>query len=131
MNFDYRFIIIFLILLNFFTYFYISKNSPVNVEKAKIINKLLRQSARWSVAADQDESPLINLLHANYGAGYLWALMEIASPEEIYQATNIDVFKHSKKISDIQDRATRKVTKACPQFVGDLDLKLLRLAGNA
>ena len=43
---------------------------------SKNINTLIRQAARWSVAAQQDESPIIALLHANYGAGYLWALKD-------------------------------------------------------
>ena len=35
------------------------------------IQIMVRQAARWSTAADQDESPMIAVLHANYGAGYL------------------------------------------------------------
>src|SRR5207237_6958 len=40
-------------------------------EKVQI---LTRQAARWSTAASQDNNPLIAVLHANYGAGYLWAI---------------------------------------------------------
>ena len=36
--------------------------------------KLVRQAARWSTAAKQDKNSMIAVLHANYGAGYLWAL---------------------------------------------------------
>ena len=39
--------------------------------KVRTIRTLLRQSARWALASQQDKSPLIALLHANYGAGYL------------------------------------------------------------
>ena len=48
----------------------------------KNIEKLVRQSARWSTATKQDKNPLIAVLHANYCAGYLWALKEIVSNEE-------------------------------------------------
>jgi hypothetical protein len=34
--------------------------------KVKTIRTLIRQSARWALAAQQDESPIIALLHANY-----------------------------------------------------------------
>ena len=37
----------------------------------KVVKSLLRQSARWTVAARQDKNPLIAVLHANYGAAYL------------------------------------------------------------
>ena len=94
------------------------------------IKNLTRQAARWSLASQQDESPLISLLHANYGAGYLWALKDIASDKEIKNVTNIDILKFKQKITDAQDEATMKVTKACPQFIGDVDTYLAKVAGN-
>ena len=94
------------------------------------INTLIRQAARWSAAAQQDESPIIALLHANYGAGYLWALKDIASDKEIENASGIDVLKFKKTITDIQDESTKKVSKLCPQFVGDINKYLLELAGD-
>lgn len=39
--------------------------------------KLIRQVARWSTAGKQDKNSMIAVLHANYGAGYLWALKDI------------------------------------------------------
>ena len=45
----------------------------------KAIEKLVRQSARYAVAAQQDESPVIAILHANYAAAYLYALKEFAT----------------------------------------------------
>ena len=56
---------------------------PSHVEN---IQKLTRQAARWSTAAAQDDSPLIAVLHANYGAGYLWALKDIATAKQIKNA---------------------------------------------
>jgi len=81
-----------------------------------IINKLVRQSSRWSTAAQQDDSHLIAVLHANYGAGYLWALKDIASSDEIEEATGIDYFKYEKEITDVQDSVTRNLIKVCPNF---------------
>ena len=104
--------------------------SKDNIHK-KHIQKLVRQAARWSAAAQQDESPIIALLHANYGAGFLWALRDIASDKEITEATGINVPIFVKNITDVQDGATKRVTKACPEFVGDIDRYLLALGGDA
>ena len=87
-------------------------------------------SSRWSVAAQQDDSPIIALLHANYGAGYLWALKDIATDQEIYDNTGIDIIKFKQKIIDIQDKSTRRVSKACPDFLGDIDKYLLKMGGD-
>ena len=84
--------------------------------KEDIIRTLLRQSARWSTAAAQDENPMIAVLHANYGAGYLYALKDIATPEEIVNATGVDISKYKKAIVDAQDMATVSAIKACPNF---------------
>ena len=115
---------------------YISKNIPRStskLEKPSIDNTikiLLRQSSRWAIAADQDVSPLIALLHANYGAAYLWALLQVASEEQINNSVNIDLQKFKKEISAIQDAATQKATKACPAFAGELNSYLLEIGGD-
>lgn len=81
-----------------------------------IISTLVRQASRWSTAAKQDNSPLIAVLHANYGAGYLWALKDIASNDQIESATGIDSFKFEKEITSTQDSTTKQMIKACPKF---------------
>jgi hypothetical protein len=82
-------------------------------EKIKI---LVRQTARWSTAAAQDDNPLMGVLHANYGAGFLWALKDIASEAEIEQAAGINMNMFEKAILDTQDKATKKAIRACPSF---------------
>ena len=100
-------------------------------DKTENIQKLVRQASRWSLAATQDESPIIALLHANYGAGYLWALKDIATDTEIINATDIqDIKSFEKKIVDVQDYATKQVSKMCPEFKSNLDEELLRLSGD-
>ena len=96
----------------------------------KNIKVLVRQTARWAAAAQQDDSPIVALLHANYGAGYLWALRDIASDIEIKESTGVDILDFQKKIVDVQDASTKKVTGNCPEFIGDLDQYLLRIAGD-
>lgn len=88
-----------------------------NDERIKnIIQILVRQSARWSTAAKQDKSPLIAVLHANYGTGYLWALKDIANSEQIELATGIDLEKFKKEVVTIQDNVTKNMAKVCPKY---------------
>jgi len=94
------------------------------------IRTLLRQTARWSAAASQDESPIVALLHANYGAGYLWALKDIATEKSIKKATGVNIHMFEKKIIGIQDKATKKVSGLCPQFYSKLNTELLVLGGD-
>lgn len=94
------------------------------------IDKLVRQTARWATAAQQDQSPLIALLHANYAAGYLWALKDIASEADISKATGINSKKFEEHIINVQDTTTQKVLKKCPEFAGEVDLYLSTIAGE-
>jgi len=96
----------------------------------KIIQILVRQGARWSNAAINDKSPIITVLHANYGTGYLWALRDIASDEQIKSATGIDVIKYKQKIIDVQDMATKKLLTVCPDYAEGLDKELVKLGGD-
>ena len=68
-------------------------STDANKMKSSMILKLVRQTARYSSAALQDKSPLIALLHANYGTGYLWALKSIATNDEIRNITKIDLIQ--------------------------------------
>ncbi len=102
-----------------------------NSEKIdSIIQTLVRQSARWSLAAKQDKNPLIAVLHANYGAGYLWALKDIANDEQIKTATGVNMSDFTKKIVAIQDSVTKKLAKMCPEYAGDPDKYLAAVAGE-
>lgn len=94
------------------------------------IEKLVRQTARWATAAQQDASPLISMLHANYAAGYLWALKDIATPTEIHKATGVNLKQFEEHIVNVQDSTTKKVIKVCPQFKGEVDLYLATIAGE-
>ena len=78
--------------------------------------KLIRQSARWSTAAKQDENSMIAVLHANYGAGYLWALKDIIKTDTIENVTGVDILKFETEITNIQDNVTKKMAKLCPEY---------------
>ncbi|MDD4931435.1 MAG: hypothetical protein PHG66_04820 [Candidatus Colwellbacteria bacterium] len=108
----------------------LTNQTPKITNRDRLIKQLVRQTARWSVASDQDESPLISLLHANYGVAYASIMRDIATDEEIKSIAGIDIIDFQRKISDIQDKATRKVADICPLFVGNMDLQLLVIAGD-
>jgi len=120
-----------IILIGIFIYYNVNDIRCISSSKDKSIRILVRQASRWSTAAQQDKSPLVSLLHANYGAGYLWALRDISTDNEIKKKTGIEILEFQKKIVEIQDKSTKAVTKACPQFVGDVDKYLLRIGGDA
>ena len=95
------------------------------------IKKLLRQSARFATAAQQDESPIIATLHANYAAAYLWALKDIATAREVHKNTGVDLKTFEEHILNVQDMVSKKVVQKCPDFAGDVDLYLSSIAGEA
>lgn len=91
-------------------------------EKIKI---LVRQSARWTIASEQDENPYIAMLHANYGAGYIFALRSIATDAQIKEATGLDVVKLEQEITKVQDMSFVKLARVCPE--GQPKSEFLRL----
>ena len=97
----------------------------------KSIEKLVRQSARYAVAAQQDASPVIAILHANYAAAYYYALRDIATESQIHNATGIDVKKFKEHVTNVQDMVTRRTSEKCPEFVGEVDIYLAQIGGEA
>jgi hypothetical protein len=112
-----------------FVLFLIMQNKTRGMNKS--IEKLVRQSARYATAAQQDSSPVIAVLHANYAAAYLYALKDIATESQIHNATGIDVKKFKEHVTNVQDMVTRKTSEKCPEFVGDVDIYLAQIGGEA
>lgn len=121
-------LIILIISLGIGSYFEIYNNND-NVSPSAI-QKLTRQTARWLIAAQQDESPMIAALHAQYGMGYLWAIKDITSPSSFRKATGRDWEKFETEAVKVQDDMSRKIASACPQYVGDINKYLGRVAGD-
>ena len=105
------------------------KNKTRNMNS--VIEKLVRQSARYAVAAQQDASPVIAILHANYAAAYFYALKDIASESQIHNATGIDVKKFKEHVTNVKDMVTRRTSEKCPDFVGEVDIYLAQIGGEA
>jgi hypothetical protein len=86
------------------------------------IKILYRQAARWAMAADQDESDLVRVLHANYAAGYLWALKDIVSEQEFKVATLTDFSEFEASIVKIQNESTKRLVDRCKPLLDNLKI---------
>lgn len=89
---------------------------------------LARQMLRWYNAALQDTSPIIALLHANYAAGYLWALKDITNDSDFLRETGLVRETIERKITSVQDRAGKMALKACPLLGAGLDADTVQFA---
>lgn len=112
-----------------FVLFLMMQNKTRGMNKA--IEKLIRQSARYATAAQQDKSPVIAVLHANYATAYFYALKDIANESQIHNATGIDVKKFKEHVTNVQDMVTKKTSEECPNFVGEVDIYLAQIGGEA
>lgn len=86
-----------------------------------VIKTIIRGSARWASASLQDKSPMIAVLHANYAAGYLWALKDSFSDMDIQRASGVDIIEFQKKITGVQDKSTRFMINSCPEYASNID----------
>lgn len=94
------------------------------------VRAVTRQASRWLIAAEQDRSPLIAAMHAQYGMGHLWALKKLTTPEQFRRVTGHDLARFEAEALRIQDRTTVQAVQACPAFAGDVSAFLAQLAGK-
>jgi PDZ domain-containing secreted protein len=116
----------------FVLFVYYILNTNYNKRDSFIIKTLIRGCSRWAIASKQDKSPLIALLHANYASGYLWAIKDVFTNEDIHKWTGVNIIDYQDKITSIQDDATKRVSEICPTFAKEIlfDKQLAILAGN-
>lgn len=126
------FVGIIVLIFGYFIFVYLKKLCKDGKDKSRIISRIMRGSARWALASKQDKSPLVAVLHANYGCAYLWALKDVFNDYEIRSATGIDVIQFQNKITDIQDTATKRMTNLCPAYASGIqDTILSDIAGQS
>jgi hypothetical protein len=83
--------------------------------QTQIAQSLFHQMARWSTAATQDENPMIAVLHANYGVGYMMSLQSIAAEDELERMLGVsDLRGIFKEVERVQHAATVKMAATCP-----------------
>lgn len=94
------------------------------------IKTLVRQAARWATAARQDKDIMIAVLHANYGAGYLWGLFDIYDARQVTTVLpDLDISKFKAQIVSVQDWATKRLASACPGYAPE-ETYLTKVAGK-
>ena len=113
-----------LLIVTLFVLYY-KKHARVT-STSSIVQTLYRQCARWAVAAEQDDSEIIQVLHANYATGYLWAIKDIVANDEFEKITGTNFLEFEKKIVTIQDNATAKLVSTCKSVVPIQDPTLLK-----
>ena len=110
---------------------FLKNKTKKNLDMNQVIEIMVRSCSRWAVASLQDRSPLIAVLHANYAAGYLWALQDCFTDDQIYNATGIDIIRFQKRITQVQDIATRGLVSVCPDYASGLDVYLSKISGES
>lgn len=105
-----------------------SLSSSSNCNQDLTIKKLVRQTARWATASDQDSNPYIANLHATYAMGYLMATREIFTDKQINDAAEIDIRKFDSNINNIMDNAVKQLATICPE--GEPKNKFLAYLGK-
>jgi hypothetical protein len=50
---------------------------------------------------------------------------------KIHNATGIDVKKFKEHVTNVQDMVTKKTSAKCPEFVGEVDIYLAQIGGEA
>ena len=119
------------LVVGFLAFFCFSPQIRGNGQGERIAS-LVRQASRWATAAEQDKNAMIALLHANYAAGYLWALRDIASDTEIEAAVpGLSLPTFIDEIVATQDKATRRVSSLCPAFAPTEPPYLVYFSGEA
>ena len=81
------------------------------------IRILVRQTARWATAAQQDNNAYIAFLHASYGQAYVGALRQVANDADIMRVTGVDAAELEAEVSRVQDAVSRKLIAACPAIM--------------
>ena len=92
-----------------------SYRKPYTVSEPEIVKKIFHQMSRWSTASTQDENPIVKVLHANYGVGFMMALQSITSDEALERIIGVNNIRQLfSEVENIQHKATIDLVKKCP-----------------
>jgi hypothetical protein len=78
------------------------------VTSPKQIQVLLQRASHWAVMAEQNQNPQEALKQSSYAMGYLNALQDLASTEELDR--HIDFPDFRERIIGIHERIARRVS---------------------
>jgi hypothetical protein len=102
---------------------------PISPNINEKIKNIVKESALLSISSlDNKENPINALKSANYSFGYLSALREIYSDEQIQSATNIDIDKYKDELLKIQAQSVSNITTRCSKLANDKEYLLKVIA---
>lgn len=110
----YSYVIVLIVLIVMYFVYIQKQKQKFSLSDKEKIEKLLRQTARWATAANQDTNPYITNLHATYAMGYLMALKEIYPEDVIINISGVDIGKLDREINRTMDFAISQLVKVCP-----------------
>lgn len=103
------YVLIFMIVALVFWIWY-SKSAEPQINYIQIIvKKLMKNAIKWTAMAKQDSEPLMALVHANYGAAYIYSLRDSIGVKQIVNYFP-DFEQYEKEIMDTQDLAAKIFT---------------------
>lgn len=125
-------VLLIVIVIVIFLCIFINEPKSIKQHEKEQLDKLIKQTSRWLIAAQQDKNDLIAVLHINYAVGYWWAIQDIFDDYEIDEVlggiNNRKAFEN--KLLNSQELITKKVSYKCPQFTEGLDDFLAKLGGD-
>lgn len=83
-------------------------------------HRLIKEASRWGMTSEQDESPYLALIHANYAVAYARAAREAAPETDIAKKLHVDLSELVSQLSDVQEKAVRRLSRVCPDAVPDM-----------
>lgn len=83
------------------------------VHRAK---QLIKDSARWAAVSQQDQNPMLALVHATYAMAYINLARETFSDKELIQLSGTDTEELHAFIVRCQETAAKSVGTACPNL---------------
>lgn len=120
---DYKIALLLLVTLVLTLY---QSRKPPSSDLEKAIYTMYRQCARYALASEQDEAEIVKVLHANYAAGYLWAIKDITTGEDFKRVTGEDLLTFENEIVKVQDKAALALLNKCQGLIPKIDKTILQ-----
>jgi hypothetical protein len=90
--------------------------SKEQAKRGPRLRTIVNSAAQWSAIADQDESPVVRLMHVLYAQGNLNAARAIASDDDIEAACGFELDAFARTLQQQQAACIRAMASACPSF---------------
>ena len=91
---------------------YFTRSNGTQKTQTQLVRRLLQQATRFHTIAQQDQNPLISLMHANYAVAYGNVARSVA---EKYHLRGSDVAETIYFLEETQQQAMQKINRECPQ----------------